>query len=380
MGLQWPARLTSDVEHRDEREAVGLSLEDLGGRIAFGVLLFVVGQVAMTSILHYTFPGAWARFLPVLFLFVALFSVPVATFLATFSICWALFYVSPAAAVWFVLFMLVLSGVYEDRIKHAVLLASTPVLLVFGPGLGFLPLLLSGTLFRARGGLVNSLGCLATIAMAAILGWQTFAGVIVTGLVAERRAIISLPTALSSILDISWVTDITWERFATELATIAQRWAETLAYSPVVLAQVLLWGLVPAVVFHSYATVQRYLGWLRGPEWLRMLVAQGVGVLVGDVFVVLGYGLLVVGFQEGIMPPGHSQALLAQLLWSSVVALVVMSVANAFQVAGKREFRPPRFMVSVVRAFRRRPASQAEPEPESEASSMDPSRRAPRRR
>lgn len=359
--MTWLGRGASEVERGVEPEAIRPGLEQLGVRAAIGLLLFVVGQISLANVPY--FPDAWARFLPVLLFVIALLSVPVSAFLTTFLICWAILYVSPAGALWFALFMLILSGIYEDRLEHAILLASTPVLLLIK--LGFLPLLLAGVLFRARGGLVNGFGCLAAIAVAAALGWATFGDIIVTGQVPAQPSLISPPFPPASILDISWVRGLGWEIFAADLARLADRWAQTFARSPITLAQVILWGFVAIVVYQASAVARPALAWLRGMEWLRVLLAQGLGILAGGLLLVVGSGFLLASLQGGAAPPGHAEALLAQLFWSSVVALAVVLVMGASQLARQGELHLPRLTLPELRAFWRRPATKAEPDSES---------------
>lgn len=319
---QWTSRAQSS-----EAEAPGPGVQRLAARAVYGVLLYAVSQVALTHLPYFKDDPAgqaWRVFLPALVFIAALLSLPAAAFLATLFIVWVLLYSSPAYALWFALFMVVLSGIYDDRLEHALLLAATPVL-VFFSNLGFLPVLLVGVLFRARGGLVNGAGCLAAIAVGAALGLESLGDVILTGVAPGQGLAISgrldLPRGL---LDVGWVAGLTWEGFATELARLAGRWADTFTRSPVGVAQVVLWGLA-AIVVHQVSAAARWgLEALPGLVWARGLVARGLGVLAGGLLLLAGYRVLTAVFLGVAAPGGHGQAVWVQILWSSAVALGVV--------------------------------------------------------
>lgn len=351
----WLSRWMPGGERSQEEEAVALGLDHLLLRGALGFLLYLAGRHAFAHIPY--FPEAWAQFLPILFFFISLVSVPLATFLATFAIAWALLYWSPAYALWFALFMLLLSGIYEDRLEHTILLATTPVLLLYN--LGFLPLFIAGVLLRARGGVVNGFGALLAIGIGAATGLQTLEGVLVTGLAAREAPVISPRLDLpNGILDVSWVADLSWTLFATELADLAERLADTFTQSPVVLAQVLVWGFAPSIIRYALNVIRSGLARVPGPNWWKLVVSQLLALFAGILFVLAGYWLLIGSFARGI----NGGAVFGQLLWSAIVAFVIVLIADAFRLIRSGELRVPGLPTLDLRALlRREPSVQTEP-------------------
>lgn len=344
-----------------ESEALRPMLERLGARGVYGALLFLITWQALTHVPY--FPGVWQGFLPVLVFVTALLSLPAAVFVGTFLVFWGLLYSSPAYALWFALFMLILAGIYEDRLEQVILLAATPVLLFYK--LAFLPVLVVGVMFRARGGLANGLGCVAAIAVGAALGAQSLGDAVVTGLGSEQGPVVyprlDLPKGL---LDVAWVGGLTWEAFAGDLARLAVRWAETFTRSPVALAQVILWGFAAIVAYQLTVVVRLALGWLGGKEWLRTLFAHGLGILgAGLLLMVASPWVLSLDTSLGDAVLRYVGAVREQVLWSGAAALAAVVAVDMLHLARWREFRW-RIVVPDPRAIWQRRAATPKPEAE----------------
>jgi hypothetical protein len=148
----WLGELNVATSQRSEDPLVS-GMKQLAMRVAFGLLILFVTNALLQHLTYFkgdTMAG-WRSSLPVLFFVLTLISLPASILLAAVVLGWATLYESPAAAIWFVFMLLLLLGVYEDRREHALLLASTPGLLLLN--LGFLPIFVIGLFYGAKRGL-----------------------------------------------------------------------------------------------------------------------------------------------------------------------------------------------------------------------------------
>lgn len=335
----WLDELSVAPASRQGEDPLVSGARQLALRVAYGLLLFVVSSALLPHLSYFRGSAMerWVDFLPWLFLVLALLSLPASFLLTSVVLGWAILYESPAAAIWYVFTLLLLLGVYEDRREHALLLASTPGLLLLPMGLGFLPTFLIGIFYGAKRGLMNGFGCVMAIAVAAVLGFTSYPpdggtadGVIVTGFESPEVSIVGTGAVLSNpsgIFDFTWIEigtkeggELTWEGGTKSVAAFVERWAKALGSSPVSLALPLLWGLVAIATNQLRLAGELILGRPGMSDWLRRVMAQVLALVGGILLFMIGYSILGIGGQLG------------QLFNSALVTLFIIIIVGAFRL------------------------------------------------
>jgi hypothetical protein len=322
----WRPNVGRQAERQTEHDSPGSVLRPLAGRVGIGLLLLIVGRLSFESLPYY--PSVWAQFLPLLFFLCTVLSLRFGILLAVLSLSPAILYAAPGMFLGYLAFLLFVGAIHYDSLEHFALVTSTPILLLSAPGLGFLPLLLGGLLLRDQRWLASGLGCLAAIGIAAALGWQTFAGIVLTGLEMGQPSLVALPHPVGSVLDFSWLGGLSLEALAIDSSNVASRWLETIFDSPVALAQVLLWSIAGLCVQWSCDFAGRSLHQVGLLAGVSSPIAYVMGALLGDLAIGFGYSLLVMPFQGAVVQTEFMAALLKQLGWSTLVALVVVLIRN----------------------------------------------------
>jgi hypothetical protein len=146
-------------------------------RAAHGLALVLASWVALSAIEYYD--RGWMYVLLGLIFLLGCYSMGLGNLVAAAVVGIAILYVSPGVAVWYAFFLLFIAWIYAERQQMGVLMVMTPAL--FHWSLGFVSPLLQGSLFRARGGLLNGIGVFMCIAVGALIGSAVYGGFIATG-------------------------------------------------------------------------------------------------------------------------------------------------------------------------------------------------------
>jgi hypothetical protein len=338
----WLGELNVATTAQRSEDPLVSGIKQLAVRLVFGLLIFLVTTALLPHLTYFKGDAmlGWRSSLPVLLLVLTVISLPASVLLIAVVLGWATLYESPAAAIWFVFMLLLVIGVYEDQREHALLLASTPGLLLLN--LGFLPTFLIGIFYGAKRGLMNGFGCLVAIAIASVLGFTAYpstpgndsTGIVLTGFETRQPSLLGSGQRLDTpngILDFGWLEvgrseggSLTLEGGTQAVASFAERWANALGRSPVALALPLLWGLVAIVVSQTRLASHLLLERMGGSEWKNTLLSQGVAILIGATLFFVGYMI--------VAPSALHPGFWVQLFWSGLWAGAIVIVGSAFRL------------------------------------------------